>query len=110
MAIEAAYVADAPVPNLRARFIDRADPALGTELALAACIVCTDASDPSDAVAFARAGAAVVAPLTSGAIESAGSVVTWDAGHIGTLARAVATAIRERSRPQARRDLPDRAL
>ena len=87
------YVGDVPLRNVRATYVDRHDPALGAILGAASCIVCVDPSDPSDAVAFARRGIPVVAPITSGALEFDPEIVTWDASLAHNLYRAVALAL-----------------
>jgi hypothetical protein len=67
-------------------------PAAEEALARAAVIVCADASDPSDAVAFARLGYGVIAPITSGAHEFAAGVIPWDVLDALALPAAVAFA------------------
>jgi hypothetical protein len=77
---DVAYVGSAPLPHIDARFIARDDPALTHTLARASCVVCIDPCDPTDAVAFARRGTPVVAPVTCAAYEFADGIVAWDAG------------------------------
>lgn len=75
--------APGPVPaGVTARFIESADPALRAVLATAACVVCVEPDDPGDAVAFARHGYGVVAPLTSGAHEFVRGVVPLKGEHL----------------------------
>jgi hypothetical protein len=79
------------------------DPSVERALSRAAVIVCIDAADPSDAVAFARAGYGVVAPVTSGAHEFAGEIVAWDAIDARQLYTAMAAAS---ARPASVRNEP----
>jgi hypothetical protein len=98
--------AGGPLPSrTTARFVAPADPELGPALAAAAAVVCVEPGDPSDAVAFARLGYGVVAPLTSGAHEFAGNVVTWDALNARFLHSVVAVAV---TRPAFVRSEPPR--
>jgi Glycosyl transferase family 2 len=69
------------------------DPRTAETLGRAACVVCVEPNDPGDAVAFARQGYGVVAPLTSGAHEFAPEVVIWDAANATTLHKAVVKAL-----------------
>jgi hypothetical protein len=86
--------AGGPFPtHARATFLEPGDPAITTALSCASAIVCIDPADPSEAVAFARAGYGVVAPVTSGAHEFAGDIVTWDAIDARRLFTAVAVAV-----------------
>lgn len=73
-------------------------------LARAGCVVCVEPNDPGDALAFARRGFGVVAPITAGAPEFVGDVVTWDAAEAGRLHHAVAAAL---ARPAWVRELGD---
>jgi Glycosyl transferase family 2 len=75
---EVAYVGDEPIAGVAARFIARNDPSLPEALGVAGCVVCIDPADPADAVAFARRGMPVVAPVTCGAYEFAEGVLPWD--------------------------------
>ena len=62
-------------------------------LSTASAIVCVEPNDPADAVAFARLGYGVVAPLTSGAHEFAGDIVPCDALNPRFLFTAVTAAM-----------------
>jgi hypothetical protein len=73
--------------------IRRDDPALASLLGSAGCVVCVEPNDPGDAVAFARHGFGIVAPLTAGAHEFAPDVVIWDAADATALHRSVARAL-----------------
>jgi hypothetical protein len=55
-------------------------------------VVCIDPADPADAVALARAGVPVVAPLTSAAYESGEAIFSWDAADATALPGLVAAA------------------
>jgi len=93
--------AGGPRPTqLQADFVEPDDPRVLHALATAACIVCVEPDDPGDAVAFARRGYGVVAPITAGAHEFAGDIVTWN----GTASRlqhcvAIASGRPARARP-----------
>ncbi|HVA33442.1 MAG TPA: glycosyltransferase family 2 protein, partial [Candidatus Baltobacteraceae bacterium] len=76
----------------------RDDPRVDQVLGRAGCVVCVEPNDPGDAVAFARHGLGIVAPLTSGAHEFAPEVVVWDAANATLLHKAVARAL---ARPAA---------
>jgi hypothetical protein len=54
------------------------DPRIADALALATCVVVPNATDPGAAVAFARRGYGVVAPLASGAHEFVQNLQTYD--------------------------------
>jgi hypothetical protein len=95
----------APPSKSAAAFLPPGDPRVDAALARAAAVVCTDPSDPSDAVAFARAGYGVVAPITSGAHEFASDVVAWDALDARFLFTVTAVAI---ARPAFVRAEPER--
>lgn len=86
-----------------AAFAAPGDPQVGDALRTAAGVVCVEPSDPSDAVAFARLGYGVVAPVGTGAHEFAGDVVTWDALNARFLHTAVAVAV---ARPASMRSEP----
>ena len=81
-----------------ARTLLRDDPRTVEVLARSAAVVCVEPNDPGDAVAFARRGFGVVAPLTAGAHEFAPEVVVWDAADAATLPKAVVKAL---ARPAA---------
>jgi len=53
------------------------DPGLGDVLAEAQCVLCADPDDPGAAVAFARLGFGVAAPLASGAREYVRDAVSF---------------------------------
>ncbi len=78
--------------GLSARFIERRDPALVEVLAAAACVVCVEPDDPGDAVAFARHGFGVVAPLSSGAHEYVRHVALLRGDHVREIYVAAMTA------------------
>jgi hypothetical protein len=82
----------------RAKVIPIDDPGLAGLLARTGCVVCVEPNDPGDAVAFARHGLGIVAPLTAGAHEFAPEVVVWDAANANALHQAVARAL---ARPTA---------
>jgi hypothetical protein len=63
--------------DMPARFISPLDPALNEILAAAQCVLCPDPDDPGAAVAFARAGFGVAAPLASGVQEYVRDVVCF---------------------------------
>jgi hypothetical protein len=79
--------------RIDASFLAPGDAPVRAVLGRAAAVVCVDHGDPADAVAFARLGYGVVAPITSGAHEFAGTVVVWDALDARALFTAVAVAI-----------------
>lgn len=85
--------AGGPQPSQpHATFVEVGDPRIAQALASAACVVCVEPDDPGDAVAFARRGYGVVAPLTAGAHELAADVVSWN-GTPSTLQHCVAMAL-----------------
>jgi hypothetical protein len=88
----------APAQRARAEFLHAGDPALAGILAVAGAVLCPEPNDPADAVAFARLGYGVVAPITSGAHEFAGTIVPWDALNAVFLATAIRVAL---ARPAA---------
>lgn len=69
-------------PGVTARFLGLTDPALSEFLATASCVVCVDPNDPGDAVAFARRGYGIVAPLSSCAHEYVRNVVLVKGDHL----------------------------
>jgi hypothetical protein len=87
-----------PPPRTAAALLEPGDARVAEALSRASAVVCLDPGDPADAVAFARQGFGVVAPITSGAHEFAGTVVVWDALDARALFTAVAVAI---ARPAA---------
>jgi hypothetical protein len=76
-----------------ARVLAAGDPRVPELLARAVAVVCAEPNDPGDAVAFARRGFGVVAPLTSGAHEFAPEVIVWDAANATALLRAALKAL-----------------
>ncbi len=86
----AADMRDAPPGG---RVLTPDDPRVAPLLGRAGCVVCAEPNDPGDAVAFARRGFGVVAPLSSGAHEFAPDVVIWDAANATMLLKAVAKAL-----------------
>lgn len=90
-------------------FLAPDDPAVAAALSRASAVVCVDPGDPSDAVAFARLGYGVVAPITSGAHEFAGTVVVWDALDARKLFTALAVAIARPAHVAAEPPPPPRA-
>jgi hypothetical protein len=74
------------------RFV-RPGPGLDEILARAGCVVCVDPDDPGAAVAFARCGLGVVAPLSSGAHEFVRDAVTFDIANFGSIHTAVQIAV-----------------
>jgi hypothetical protein len=82
-----------PLPShSAANFLRAGDAGVDAALSRAAVIVCSDPTDPSEAIAFARLGYGIVAPLTSGTHEFASNVVAWDALDPRLLLAAVAAA------------------
>jgi hypothetical protein len=84
-------------------FVRADDPRVVEALGAATAVVVTDAADPGPAIAFARLGYGVVAPLSSGAHEYVREIATFDPGYARTLHIAVAAAI---GRPASLRELP----
>jgi hypothetical protein len=98
--------AGGPLPSrATARFLAADDPGCAIVLGSAAAVICVEPRDPSDAVAFARQGFGVVAPLASGAHEFAGDVLTWDPLNARFLHTVVAVAV---TRPASVRSEPPR--
>ena len=84
---------DGPPQLFNAQHLAPHDPLLADVLARAGCVVLAEPNDPGDAVAFARRGFGIVAPLTSGAHEFVPNAVVWDAANSTTLYKAVARAL-----------------
>jgi hypothetical protein len=82
-----------PLSVFRPAILGPADPRVADVLARATVIVCVEPNDPSDAVAFARRGYGVVAPLTAGAHEFAPEIVVWDAANAARLHNTVSVAL-----------------
>ncbi|HEV8022122.1 MAG TPA: glycosyltransferase [Candidatus Lustribacter sp.] len=87
-----------------AKFVAAADGAVAEALAAATCIVCVEPEDPGAAIAFARRGYGVVAPLTSGAHEYVRDVVTYDFANTRRLQIAASTGIVQ---PASLRGVPE---
>jgi hypothetical protein len=98
-----------PPSKSTATFLAPGDPRVSGALSRAAAVLCADPSDPSDAVAFARAGYGVVAPITSGAHEFARDVVAWDAMDARFLYTAAAVAVARPASVLAEPERPPRA-
>jgi hypothetical protein len=97
-----------PLPShSAANFFRAGEAGVAAVLGRASAIVCVDPNDPSDAVAFARLGFGIIAPLTSGAHEFASNVVAWDALDAQLLPAAVTAAF---ARPAIVRAEPVRPL
>ena len=90
-------------PGMNATALQPADPRLADALATAACVVLSDAGDPGAAVAFARRGLGVVAPLSSGAGEFVRNVQGFDPVTPRQIYAAVARAL---GQPASVRALP----
>jgi Glycosyl transferase family 2 len=102
--------AGGPLPSYsRATFLLEHDPRVLDALGTAAAVVCAEPNDPADAVAFARLGYGVVAPITSGAHEFAGEIVPWDALDARFLFTAVAVAVARPAMVRAEPPPPPRA-
>jgi hypothetical protein len=85
--------AGGPLPShSAANFFSADDAGAAGALGRASTIVCVDPGDPSEAVAFARLGFGIVAPITSGAHEFAENVIAWDALDALLLPAAVTAA------------------
>ena len=89
--------------GLTARFVSELDPALDDLPAAAQCVLCPDPDDPGAAVAFARAGFGVAAPLASGAHEYVRDIVSFGLSQQRDVEIAVKIAI---GRPASLRELP----
>ncbi len=92
------------VPSgLPARFVHGDDADMAAILAGAQCALCPDPDDPGAAVAFARLGFGVAAPLASGAHEYVRDVVSFRLNQQREVEIAVKIAI---GRPASLRELP----
>ena len=89
---------------LRLPVLTPGDPRVADVLSRATCIVCVEPNDPGDAVAFARRGYGIVAPITSGAHEFVGDVAAWDGTSVELLHAAAVAAL---GRPAAITALPE---
>ena len=65
-------------PGASCRALRYGDPRVGAALATAAGVVVTDATDPGAAIAFARRGYGVVAPVSAGAHEFVRGAQVYD--------------------------------
>ena len=86
-------VGDANGDHFGKRVVLPSDPAAAAALERAGCVVTLEPNDPGEAVAFARQGYGVVAPMTSGAYEFVPEVVSWDAASSMLLHHAVVKAL-----------------
>ena len=80
------------------------DPRVADALATAACVVVTDPTDPGAAIAFARRGYGVLAPLTSGASEFVHNIQIFDPVSPRQIYVGVSKALGE---PASVRSLPE---
>lgn len=92
----------AALPGYPGRFM-RMGRDLPEILARACCVLCVDPDDPGAAIAFARRGVGVVAPLTAGAHEFVRDLVTFDVGKFRSVLMAVQIAV---AQPASVRALP----
>ena len=92
----------AALPGYSGRFMQIGDE-VPEILARACCVLCVDPDDPGAAVAFARRGVGVVAPLTVGAHEFVRDVVTFEIGAFRSILTAVQIAV---AQPASVRALP----
>jgi hypothetical protein len=92
-----------PSARQRARFVTPNDPALTEILASVQCVLCADPDDPGAAVAFARRGYGIAAPVTSGAREYVRDVISFNLAKLRDVEMAVKQAI---ARPASVRSLP----
>ena len=92
----------AALPGYSGRFMQIGDE-VPEILARACCVLCVDPDDPGAAVAFARHGVGVVAPLTVGAHEFVRDVVTFEIGAFRSILTAVQIAV---AQPASVRALP----
>ncbi len=95
-----------PLGGYPGRFM-RAGDDVAEVLARACCVLCADPDDPGAAIAFARRGVGVVAPLSAGAHEFVRGLVTYDIGTLRSITEAVQIALAQpasvRAVPQAPR-------
>jgi len=99
----------APPAHARATFVVPGDPRVDDALARSAVVICVEPNDPADAVAFARLGYGVVAPMTSGAHEFAGDVVPCDVLDAKFLFVSVSVALARPASVHAEPSPPPRA-
>lgn len=81
----------------RMRCVAPGDPQLAGVLASVGAIVCAAIGDPGAAVAFARRGYGVAAPVTSGATELVPGVAPFDFGSSDALMQALPVAFGRRA-------------
>ncbi len=93
----------APPEHIPAQFVGPLDPALPELLASVQCVLCPDPEDPGAAVAFARRGFGIAAPLASGAHEYVRDLATFDFRSQREIELAVKIAI---TRPASIRSTP----
>ena len=101
---EVTYVTSdgATVPDYNGRFMQNTSE-VPEILARACCVVCVDPDDPGAAIAFARRGVGVVAPVTSGAQEFVRDAVMYDYTKFLSIYMAVLSAI---AQPASLKPLP----
>ena len=92
-----------PPPNIAAQYVGPLDPSLPALLASVQCVLCPDPEDPGAAVAFARRGFGVAAPLASGAHEFVRDLASFGFRSQREVEMAVKTAI---TRPASVRSTP----
>lgn len=92
-----------PAEHVPGTHLQFGDPRVAEALATASCIVTADSADPGAAVAFARKGYGVVAPLSAGAHEFIRDGLTYDIGALRTLYVSVAIAL---GQPASVRETP----
>jgi hypothetical protein len=85
--------AGTPPAGFGATFLPAAHAGVGTALAAASAVLVTDPADPGYAIAFARLGYGVAAPLSSGAHEYVRDVMAFDPGAPRTIQIAASMAI-----------------
>jgi GT2 family glycosyltransferase len=93
----------APLAGYSGRFM-RAGDELPQILGRACCVLCVEPDDPGAAIAFARRGIGVVAPISAGAHEFVRGLVTYDIGTIRSIMEAVQIAL---AQPASVRALPE---
>ena len=96
------------VPGLAVTTYRIGDPRVDDALAGANCVVLTDATDPGAAVAFARQGYGIVAPVSSGAHEFVRDVSVYDPAALRQLYVAVTMSLGQPSSPRELPAMPPR--
>ena len=86
------------LPNLT--FLEANDPAVPVLLGAAKVVVCPDVGDPGAAVACARRGCGVAAPLASGALEFVAGVACYDPAEPRSIIDAVGIALARPAEPR----------